>query len=66
MYYIYMSYNYITYWLLLGHHQYINCFQSLPTSIMKSRIKIDYLIKSHMNKQFLVESYFNHCSGSEM
>ena len=29
----------------LGHHQYINCFLSPPASILKGRIKIDYLIK---------------------
>ena len=43
---------------LLGHHQYINCFPSPPASLLKGRIKIDYLIKSHLHQQFFVGILF--------
>ena len=46
-----------------SHHQYINCFSSLPTSILKGCIKIDY----HMHLKLSVEMLFlKHYSDSEI
>ena len=47
--------------LFLGHHYSIlNCYPSPSASILKGRIKIDYLIKSHVHWKFFIETFKNY------